>query len=499
MASQKHDVVVVGSSFGGGAAAYNLAKAGFKVLVLERGSYVKRDDDDWNPRKILVEQRYKAESPIFVKQYSSRRFKPQYPSENIGGMSVFYGGATLRLRKTDFERWPISYAELEPYYVQAEKLLEVHGTAGDDPTEPPRSTDYAYTSEPLTEPAQRIHTAAEKLGYSPFKIPMALNFRNSKREKCIKCNTCDGYPCKIKAKNEVTTTFLEKAKGKNLKIRDGIIAESLSETNGRITEVRCVDKATGKRLSFQADKVIISAGALQSPAILLRSGLERYENHDFIGRYLMRHFNCVITALFPFKTNPEGVFHKQVCISSFYEDLRKELGTATGIIQDIFSLPPDVVKEFAPSGLRTAASLFAERMQNLMCIAEDTPQRDNRVTLSGNKDRYGIETINVRHKYCKEDYVRRNYLVRRAKRVLMKAGGLPVFAFNIPTFSHAVGTLRFGSSPAEAVLDRDCRFFGIDNLYALDASFMPTPGAVNPSLTIAANSLRVADKIISGD
>ena len=133
----------------------------------------------------------------------------------------------------------------------------------------------------------------------------------------------------------------------------------------------------------------------------------------------------------------------------------------------------------------------------MICIAEDSPRIHNSVTLSDQLAAYGLPIIRVEHRYSKDDYVRRAYLINRAKRILRKAGGVLSFSLKVDTLSHAVGTVRFGNSPETSVLDRHCRFFGIKNLFVLDASFMPTSSGVNPALTIGANSLRVADYIIS--
>ena len=497
MTSEHCDAVVIGSGFGGAATAHALAAAGVSVLLLERGGRVKRDDLDWDQYEILVKQRYRGDSPLLVKQYRDRGFKRMHEAETVGGMSIFYGGASLRLRPNDFARWPIGYADLEPYYTRTEELLEVHGDAGQDPFEPPRSADYPLRSIGLTRPAQRISEAAAKVGYTPFRIPLAINFRRHDKPLCIKCITCDGFPCKIEAKNDVATTLLRSAQERGLRITPGVTVARLVEENGRITAVECIEKSTGKRYTVSPRLVVLSAGALHSPAILLRSGLERFEQHRFIGRFLMRHGNAVVSGLFPFRTNPEQIFHKQLCFTDFYEDLRARLGSAAGVIQDVYTPRPEVIGHFAPPGLRWLASLASPNLQNLLCIAEDDPQFDNAVGLAPERDAHGLELVRVTHRYTRDDRVRRGHLVARAKEVLRAAGSLASYVRLIPSFSHAVGTVRFGRTADASVLDENCRFRGVDNLFVLDGSFMPTSGGVNPSLTIAANALRVSDHILA--
>lgn len=494
---EDYDAIIVGSGFGGAAAAHTLTRAGWKTLLLERGGWTKRDEGDWNPREILLRQRYRSRSPLRVKQYGARRFSEVYANEVVGGQSVFYGGASLRLRERDFERWPLSYGNLERYYGEAERLLGVHGESGQDVHEPPRSQEYPFAALELTEPARRLHEAAGKLGFRPFKIPLAINFTDASRPLCIRCVTCDGFPCKIEAKNDLTATLLQEAQEQGLEIVTGAFVQRLEEEGGMIRSVECIDTDSLRDFKLSARVVILGAGALQSPAILLRSGLERFEQHRLIGRFLMRHCNAVAGCVFPFRTNPGEVFHKQLCFGEFYEEMRDRFGTAVGVIQDIYTPAPEVVRHFAPRGVKRAAGLVSRYMQNLLCVAEDDPQYENGVRLAKEKDRYGVELVEVEHCYSRDDYRRRAYLVGKAKKVLRRAGGLIPFVYDIDTFSHAVGTLRFGLSPEESVLDRNCRFWGIDNLFVLDGSFMPASGGVNPSLTIAANALRVAEVIVS--
>ncbi len=496
MNSIDYDVIITGSGFGGASAAYTLSKAGLKTLVLERGDYIKGDEKDWDPKEILVDKRYKGDSPLLVKQYKDKIFKELYHNEVVGGASVFYGGAVMRMREQDFHSWPVKYPDFEPYYTKAEELLEVYGEDGKDPCEPPRSAPYPFKQIELSPPSQRIYRAAENLGYKPFKLPMTINFANKERPLCIKCNTCDGFPCKIGAKNDASATLIRKAKEFNLELRTGIIVKKVIENSGEIKEIECIDKKSNKSFTLSAKTFILSAGTIDSGAIILRSDLRNYENSSLAGKYLMRHCNAVVSYVFPFKTNPEQVFHKQLCITDFYEDFRDKMNSATGIIQDIYTPPAVVLRHFAPTGLKTAAATMAGYIQNLLCIAEDEPDERNRITLSEKSDRYGLPLIKIEHQYSKADCQRRDYLVERAKKILRKSGGLIPNVMYIDSFSHAVGTLRFGDNPKTSVLDKNCKFHGIKNLYVLDGSFMPASAGVNPSLTITANALRVADFIV---
>jgi choline dehydrogenase-like flavoprotein len=489
MNSASCDAVVIGSGFGGACAAHALAHAGLHTLLLERGGWPRRDELDWDQRAILIDKRYQSDSPLLIRQYGSSTFKPLCPNETVGGMSVFYGGASLRLRENDFARWPLGYAELEPYYTRAEQLLGVHGRAGEDPFEPPRSAPYPQAPVPLTPPARRIRDAAQSLGYRPFPIPLALNFSDPARPRCIQCNTCDGFPCKIEAKNDLTATLLRAAQARGLEIAAGAIAGRLVRTGGRISSVEGFDKTTRQPFAFSARLFVLAGGALHSPALLLRSGL----GNPWVGRCLMRHCNGVVAGVFPFATNPDQVFHKQLCLADFYEDHRALHGTATGIVQDIYTPAPQVIRHFAPLGLKRIAGLVAGRMQNLLCIAEDEPLPENQVTLSDQRDVFGMELVQVQHRYTEADCARRDYLGGKARQILRRAGAFLCKTYRIDSFSHAVGSARFGTSPETSALDPLCRLWEMENLFVVDGSFMPSSGGVNPSLTIAANALRVGE------
>ncbi len=493
MKSAPYDAVVIGSGFGGAAAAHSLAAAGRKTLVLERGDWARRDDLDWNQREILLKLRYRSDAPVLVKQYGDRKYKPFYPNATVGGMSVFYGGASLRLRPADFARWPLSYDDVEPYYNKSEQLLGVHGVAGEDPCEPPRSQDYPFGPIQFSAPAQRLWDGAQKVGYRPFRIPLAINFSNADRPLCIRCITCDGFPCKIEAKNDLSATLLKEGQENGLDIMPGIVVKKLVERNGCIVTAECVDKNSGRSFTVEGSLFVVAAGALHSPALLLRSGLD----NSCVGRYLMRHCNAVVSVIFPCRTNPGQVFHKQLCFSDFYEDMRQELGTAVGVIQDIYTPAPEVIRHHAPWGFKRLAGMLSGCMQNLLCIAEDDPQYDNRVELADERDAFGLPLTQVTHAYSAADYRRLDHLKKRARRVLRAAGGLIPCTYRIDSFSHAVGSVRCGGDPQTSALDPECRFWGVDNLYVLDGSALPTSGGVNPSLTIAANAFRVADRIIA--
>lgn len=510
------DVVVLGTGFGGSMTAFQLARAGLKVLVLERGDWVARDDSAWDTRAIMVDGKYRSPTPVTVAGGADC-----FPQQQVGGNSVIYGAASLRMREADFMRgslqsrsarsagcfvdWPIRYDDLESYYGEAEELLDVAGVAGADPCEPPRSRAYPHRPAPYNTPARSLADAATSCGLRPFPIPLAINFGgHGGRAQCVQCLTCDQYPCKIGAKNDLSVTVLPRAIQLGAVLQPRVIAERLIVERGRVTGVVCVDAGTRSRFTVHAGTYVVSAGAIASPALLLRSGLGTLvSNGDLIGRYLMRHCSGIVLGLTGRRTNPEARFHKQVAITDFYfgpQGSTPQSGVDWwGVIQALQVPPAEYIQAHARFPIAQIGAATRDRHLYALCLGHDEPDPDNRVTLHPvRRDPYGLPVAHIIHRYSARDLRARRALYREAARVLRRAGAWLRLRKPINTFSHAVGSCRMGTDPAHAVLDPWCRVFGVPNLFVVDGSFMPTSGAVNPSLTIAANALRVGAYIAGG-
>lgn len=502
-----YDAVVVGSGFGGTLTAHALVEAGARVALLERGAWVERGETSWHPTRGFF-------------QHTPHYLRSEGICACVGGASVFYGGASFRFREADFEpapeiaggagaEWPIGYADLEPYYAVAERLLGVAGEAGADPTEPPRSGGYPCAPAPLAPISERIAAAGARLGLHPFRIPLALNLMEAERAVCQACITCDGYACRIGAKNDLATSVIPRLQATGrLDVHDRTITTRLIQRGGRIEEVRGFD-AGGNPVAYRAPLVVVSAGALASPQLLLASGLHRVHGEEHvIGRYLMRHCNAFVYGIFRDLPNPEDTHHKQLAFNDFYfgdagSDVSGKLGNIQQVMHPqlggVFGIAPPLIAALRALGdamemrvLKRTLGL-TRHVTGLQVIAEDQPRRANRVEIAADRaDRFGLPPIRISHAHTDRDVRARAALIARAKQILREAGALPLmYPHRVNTFSHAVGTVRMGRDPASSALDETCRFRGVDNLYVVDGSFMPTSGAVNPSLTIAANALRV--------
>jgi choline dehydrogenase-like flavoprotein len=513
----KAEFVIVGSGFGGAFSAHRLARAGRDVLVIERGAWPVRDDSCWDEVRLHLEDpMYRGPTPFEVDQSGKGKVEEVWPDETVGGQSVFYGAAAYRMREEDFrgapvpgtaERdpstaWPIDYGGLEPYYQQAEVMQGVAGLAGEDITEPARGAPFPQDAPDLTGPSERMWKAAEAAGLHPARIPLAINFDGEHgRGQCVLCSTCDHFACKVEAKNDVSVAVLPGAMEAGTRVVANTRVVRVLSDGHRATGVEVVDQRTGDRWTVEAEHVVMAAGALGSPHLLLASGIRgEGRGNDLLGRNLIRHINCIVSGAGPRASNPDKIFHKMVAIPDFYFGGSGDTDGPPGpwgLIQEIQTPGPGVLRANAPFGLKTAAVVLSRYLVNLLCISEDQPQPSNRVSLDDSRtDELGMPRMTIHHRYAPRDIAARNALAKEARKILRKAGVIPLVTIPVVSFSHAMGTCRFGSDPDTSVLDPECRLWGWDNLYVVDGSFMPTGGSVNPSLTIGANALRVADGIL---
>ncbi len=504
------DAIVVGSGFGGAMAARVLVHAGWRVLLLERGGWVARGPENWAQENVgELTGHYSREAPY--RQLRGGRDLGAYHC--VGGPSVFYGGVSLRFRERDFEvdrdiigdsgaRWPIRYAELEPYYTAAERILGVSGAAGEDPTEPGRSEPYPHPAVDLAPVTQRIDRAARDLGLQPFRLPLAINRSPADgRGVCQSCGTCDGFACAVGAKNDLATTVIGPLLRQGLRLEVDSVVTRLITEGKRVTGVEVAARESGERTVYRAREVVLAAGALATPHLLLASDLAPLNpGGRVIGRYLQRHYNEILLGIFPTPPNPGGGFHKQIGIHDLYFG-HSSIGAPTGKLggmQQLPTPPTGLVRAELPGLVGALCAPWLKHFTGLLVMAEDQPVYENSVLLDETaSDRYGVPRLLVSHRHTSRDKAAGAALAGVAKRILRRAGALACYRHQVATFSHGVGTVRMGHDPYTSALDADCRFRGLENLTVVDASVMPTGAAVNPSLTISAIALRAAERLVA--
>jgi choline dehydrogenase-like flavoprotein len=503
------DAIIVGSGFGGAMAAHALVHAGQRVLMLERGGWVARGPENWRAGGVgLVTPHYTMESAYDVT--AGRRRYRAGAWHCVGGQSVFYGGASYRFRHCDFDPdtdvvrdsgadWPFRYEDLEPYYGYAERLLGVAGEAGADRTEPPRSSSYPHNAAPLSRPAAVVADAARRLGLTPSRIPLAISYEvQEERRACVRCGSCDGYACAAEAKNDLATTIIPGLVRQGMTLRPNTVCVRLVREGARVTAVDCVDRVTGDRSRLTAAVVVLAAGALATPHLLLASNLAAVNPAgSAVGRYLTRHCNAVVFGVYTRHPNPERAFDKQVAIMDLYSG-DPTAPAPRGRLGSIQQMTPPVglVRAYVPRIVRAPAAFLVSHSSGLLVIAEDQPRRENGVVVNWSvADQFGLPRLVVRHAYTTRDEAALSVLVRRARAVLRETGALFAWVHRIETFSHALGTVRMGPDDRSAPLDGAGRYRGLDNLYVVDGSALPRSGGVNPSLTIAANALRIGAQL----
>jgi choline dehydrogenase-like flavoprotein len=508
--SAHYDVVIIGSGAGGGTLALALAPTGKRILLLERGDYVRREPQNWSSRAVNVEGRY-ATREIWHDQAG----QPLHPHTNyyVGGNTKFYGAALFRMRREDFGElrhhggvspaWPLGYDDLEPYYLEAERLYQVHGERGVDPTEPSASGPYPFPAVSHEPRIQKLHDDLERAGHRPFHVPLGimLDETNHRTSRCVRCGTCDGFPCLVQAKSDAQVVAVDPAlRHPNVTLRTNAMATRLeTDASGRSVKTVHVD-VDGRHETVTADVVVVSAGAINSAALLLRSANDRHpqglaNRSGVVGRHYMGHINSVLMAI---SKEPNGsVFQKTLALNDFYFG-DTEFPYPMGHISFVGKLDAVALSAGAPRLVPGfTLELMAQHSLDFWLTSEDLPHPDNRVTL----DRDGGIVLS----YTPNNEEGHRRLHARLKRLLRHLDChdhlLPRELFvgqRIPLagVAHQNGTVRFGRDAATSALDVNCRAHDVDNLYVVDGSFFPSSSAVNPALTIVANALRVGDHLM---
>ncbi len=514
---QHNDVVIIGTGAGGGTLAYALAPSGKRVLMLERGDYVPREKENWSPRAVNVEARYNTKEV-----WRDKDGRPLHPHTNyyVGGNTKFYGAALFRLRQEDFGEikhyggispaWPIRYDELEPYYAKAEQIYQVHGLRDEDPTEPRASGPFPCAAVSHEPRIQQLSDDLARLGLRPFHTPLGvmLDETNRRHSRCIRCDTCDGFPCLVYAKSDAQVCCVDPAlqhPNVTLLTNAHVSRLEISSSGREVTAVHV--ERNGNKETYSADIVVVSCGAINSAALLLRSATDKHPNglansSGVVGRHYMGHINSVLMAIS--KCPNPTVFQKSLSINDFYYG-SAEWEYPMGHISFVGKLDAETLKAGAPAlAPGFTLELMARHSLDFWLTSEDLPDPDNRVTLDGEG--------NIVLSYRPNNEEGHKRLIAKLKELMQQQTKCAVhghkchiglFARNlfvgqrIPLagVAHQNGTIRFGIDPKMSALDVNCRAHDVDNLYVVDASFFPSSGAVNPALTIMANALRVGDHL----
>ena len=512
------DIIVIGSGPGGASLASRLAPTGKRILMLERGDYLPRSQKNWDSKTVFVDGKYQAPETWYGRDGS--QFHPGL-HYFVGGNSKVYGAALFRMRERDFAElrhkdgispaWPVGYDQFEPYYTEAERLYHVHGQRGEDPTEPWSSAPYPYPPIVHEPRIQGLNEILVRQGLHPFHLPLGIKLDQNEDgspttySPCIRCDAFDGFPCAINAKADAQVICVDPARASypNFSLLTNALVTRLDTDAGGRSVSRVHVTRNGAQEQYSADIVVVACGALSSALLLLRSASDSHpkglaNGSGLVGRNYMRHNMSVLMALL--REPNHTVFQKTLAVSDYYfgsDDWEFPLG----LIQMCAASHGAQIRGEAPlQGLLSHLpdwpfEKMAEHSIDFWLQSEDLPRPENRIYYDGDRVVLDVHENNLEAKHR-----------LRAKLQMLTA---PLGAFpklidrdlylgkDIPISgtAHQAGTCKFGVDPISSVLDVDCKAHELDNLYVTDAGFFPSIAAVNPTLTIIANALRVADRI----
>ena len=463
--TEHYEVIIIGTGAGGGTLAHSLAASGKNILLLERGDFLPREMDNWNPDSVFVDGKYISKDTWY--DADGQAFQPQV-HYFVGGATKLYGAALYRLRPEDFgdivhvdgvsPAWPLTYEDFEPWYTEAEWLYQVHGNRGEDPTDRPSSRPYPHPAVSHETRIQDIHDNLTAAGYHPFSAPCGILLEEDDRARsaCIRCAWCDGYPCLVHAKSDaevIAVRPLLQLPNVTLLVNAEVVRLETDPAGGSVTGV--VVERGGNRETYAGDIVVLSAGASNSAKILLNSANDAHPNglangSDQVGRnYMFHNCNAVVSLS---KESNQTVFQKTLGLNDFYlagGDRKWPLGN----IQMIGKSNAGAMKGEEPK-LTLLAPRFsledvAKHGVDWWLTTEDLPRPDNRVTVDGNGD--------IHLSYSSTNDKAAEDLYGELKKILNHVGMADhhvldknfYMSMSIPVagVAHQAGTCRFGTEP----------------------------------------------------
>lgn len=493
MQTMTADIVIIGSGVGGTAVAHQLAGSGARILILERGDFLPNEPQNSDAEAVFGQARYKTRDEWVDARGATYRPGQYY---YVGGHTKFYGTAMFRFRESDFGEtridgaaspaWPVGYADLAPYYEVAERLYGVRGQSGIDPTDPPRNP-FSHAAIPHEPVIARLAERLGAQGLTPFPMPSAVDFGPG--GSCRRCGTCDAFACRFDAKGDAETRVLRP-----------LLAHPDVRLERQVEVLRLIPDAAGRRiiaiearragetLRIEADLFVLSAGAINSALVLLRSACEAApagiaNRSGVVGRYLMNHHLTGLMAVNPLAANATQ-FPKTLSVNDFYHGLPGD-PDARGNIQMLGKIRGAMIRAAYPHTPRLVADWLGRHSVDVLAMSEDLPSAESRVRLLAG-DRVEVD-------YRPGGTAAHDRFVRHVRAVLRRAGFALVLrhGFGIEAPSHQCGTVRMGTDPATSALDGLCRAHDHPNLHVVDGGFFPSSAALNPALTIAAQALRV--------
>jgi choline dehydrogenase-like flavoprotein len=533
--SQAVDFVVVGSGAAGGVIARELSQAGFSVVVFEQGPRLTLADFEHDELKYWFDAGITNDvmkNPQTFRDDRAKRgernlIRPTLGyARTVGGATVHYTANYWRFHELDFDEcsrlgpisgtgfadWPITYAELEPYYTKVEWEIGVSGLAGASPFDPPRSKPYPMPPLPVKSSGVLLERGARKLGLHPFPAPLAINSQHYRgRPACIHCGFCHGFGCEVGAKASSLTTMIPEAEATGrCEVRsESYVVQVVTDRRGRATGVRYFDRNKRERLQ-KARAVVVSANGAETPRLLLMSANSMFpqglaNSSGLVGKYLMFNFTMRTHAVFEHELNEFKSVQCSRIVHDFYaSDPKRGFYGGGGIDSRIGPQPTIWADRIADdTGLWGSAykARLAEFPRSMQAASHGTslPLETNSIELDPElKDAWGMPAMRVTYKDHPDDLATMRFMQARATEIMEAAGALKITnaAVKPQTNSlHLLGTCRMGNDPKTSVVDRYHRSHDIPNLFVCDGSSLVTSGRGQPTMTIQALAFRAAEHI----
>jgi choline dehydrogenase-like flavoprotein len=533
--SDEVDFVIVGSGAAGGILAKELSTNGFRVVVFEQGPYLTESDFTHNEVKVFNEDlltNHPKLQPNSFRKTPDEKAKPQRAiayGRLVGGTSVHFTANFWRFHEVDFiERskigpiagtnfadWPITYADLEPYYTKVEWEIGVSGLANASPFDPPRSKPYPMPPLPTKGSGVIFERAARKLGWHPFPAPMAiLSQPRPGRSACVNCGFCLGFGCEVGAKSSSLATAIRTAeKTGRCEIRPNSYVHRIElDANGRATGALYFDAQRNVHLQ-KAKAVIVSANGAETPRLLLLSASKQFpdglaNSSGFVGKNLMFNSNAISSAVFEHPLNDYKGFAVSRVFHDFYELDPQKVGfyggggldarfDATPASFALGGLPPGTPRW--GKGFKDALAYNFTRSMEIFCHATSLPVETNSFSLDPDlKDAWGLPALRLTYKDHPDDLKVARWLNERALELLDAAGAQRKWSQPVEEQQfgvHLLGTCRMGNDPKSSVINADHRTHDVKNLFLCDGSSLVTSGRGQPTMTIEALAFRAADRI----
>lgn len=526
------DFVIVGSGAAGSVVAWELSRAGHRVVVLEQGPW--RDEREFVHDEVAVNQNnfytnHWDKSPNTFRETPKDTAKVQpcvMYGRLVGGTSVHFSGNFWRFRPIDFKEasvkgtvpgtglvdWPITYEDLEPYYSKVDWHVGVAGTPA--PSDPPRSRPYPMPPHPPKSIGVLLETGAKKMGWSAHPAPMAIASRPyDGRSGCVQCGFCIGFGCEVRAKSSALATMIPKAVATGrCEVRpNSYVRKVQTDLKGRATGVIYFDE-NKKEIMQRAKAVVVCANGAETPRLLLNSKSNLFpqglaNSHGVVGTHLMFNGGGFASGVFEHEINGfKGIVATRVVWDLF--ELDPKLGLSGGGAFDFRSTATPI--GFAFGGLPPKSPRWGKEYKRLLahhytrqldCYGHTTslPQANNSISLDPTtKDDWGMPAIRMTYKDHPQDIKLYDYFAARGEELLKAAGATQAWKYpsSSQTFSvHLLGTCRMGNDPRNSVVDKFNRAHDVKNLFVVDGSSLVTSGRGQPTMTIQALAFRAGDNI----